>query len=453
MDAIEGFAGHVVRTRFADLPPAAVAAVKTFVLDSLGVGVAGGGEPSAAGIAAAAGQWGQGPEATVWGSGQRLPAPSAALANAYQVHALEFDCVHEGAVVHPMATLLAAVLAWAERRGGVSGRDLALAVAVGVDVAAGVGLAARGPMRFFRPATAGALGAVAALGKLAGFDAPTLVGAFGLAGGHLSGTLQAHVEASPLLGLQIGFNARGALTAVDLAAQGIAGPREVLEGRYGYFRLFEGDAYDVAPVLAGLGRTWRVTELSHKPFPSGRLTHGVVDGLLRLQAAHGFAAGEVTRVTARVPPLVARLVGRPDLPAPGPGYARLCLPFVAATALLRGTVDVPHFRGDRLGAAETHALAARIAVEPDGNPDENAITPQEVEVALADGRRPATRLTAVLGAPGHPLTRDAHLAKFRRCWTYGARPLPQAAAEGLIARVDRLEEVADVRELTALLVP
>jgi 2-methylcitrate dehydratase PrpD len=453
MDAIERFAEHVIRTGPADLPPMAVAAVKSFVLDSLGVGVAGGGEPGAARAAAAAAGWGEGRAAAVWGSGLRLPAPSAALVNAYQVHALEFDCVHEGAVVHPMATLLGAALAWAERRGGVSGRDLLAAVAVGVDVAVGVGVAARGAMRFFRPATAGALGAVAATGKLAGLDAPALVSAFGIVSGHLSGTLQPHVEASPLLGLQIGFNARGALTAVDLAAQGIAGPREVLEGRYGYFRLFEGDAYDVGPVLADLGRVWRVAELSHKPFPSGRLTHGVVDGLLGLRARHGFAAADVAGVTARVPPLVRRLVGRPAVVAPGAGYARLCLPFVAATALLRGGVDVPDFRDDCLAAPETHALAARVAVEPDGNPDENAIVPQAIEVALRDGRRHEARLDQVLGSPGRPLTREAHLAKFRRCWGYGARPIPEAGAERLIALVDRLEDVADVRDLVAATVP
>jgi len=46
-------------------------------------------------------------EATVWGTGQRLPvAAAAAMVNAYQIHSQEFDCVHEGAVVHPMAAIL-----------------------------------------------------------------------------------------------------------------------------------------------------------------------------------------------------------------------------------------------------------------------------------------------------------------------------------------------------------
>ena len=38
----------------------------------------------------------------------RTSATAAAMVNAYQIHNSEFDCVHEQAVVHPMAVLLAA---------------------------------------------------------------------------------------------------------------------------------------------------------------------------------------------------------------------------------------------------------------------------------------------------------------------------------------------------------
>jgi 2-methylcitrate dehydratase PrpD len=179
----------------------------------------------------------------------------------------------------------------------------------------------------------------------------------------------------------------------------------------------------------------------------------VVEALLRFTTEHGVSAADVASVTARVPPLVARLVGRPDVPAPGANYARLCLPFVAATALLRGRVDVPDFRGDALTAADAHELARRITTVVDGNPDENAITPQRVELALRDGRRHALTLDRVLGHPTHPLTREAHLDKFRRCWTYGAERLVEAHAERVIEAVDRLESLPDVRELMRLVVP
>jgi 2-methylcitrate dehydratase PrpD len=453
-DAIEAFAAHVVTTTVDDLPAAAIAAAKTFILDTIGVGIAGSGEPWAPAIADGAAGWGAGHESTVWGVGRRcLPAPSAALVNGYQTHGLEFDCVHEGAVLHPMATLLAALLAHAERRGHVGGRDLVTAVTVGVDVACSLGVAARGPMRFFRPATAGAFGAVAALAKLEAFDVAALTSAFGIVYGQISGTLQPHTEGSMVLGLQMGFNARAALTAVDLAARGVTGPRELLEGRYGYFTLFEGGAHDVRSAVGQLGKVWRVAELSHKPFPSGRLTHGVVDGVLQLQARHGFTADDVVEVTAVVPPLVHRLVGRPDVAAPGASYARLCLPFVTATALMRGNVDVTDFRGDRLTDPYVHALARRVTIVVDDNADENAMVPQTVRVTLRGGTTHEARLDRVIGHPERPLSREQHLDKFRRCCTYGARPLARENIERLISLVDQLETVPDVGELAALTVP
>jgi hypothetical protein len=50
------------------------------------------------------------------------------------------------------------------------------------------------------------------------------------------------------------------------------------------------------------------------------------------------------------------------------------------------------------------------------------------------------------------MTRDAHLAKFRRNWGSAALPLAEAAADALVGRVDTLESLADVTELVDLLI-
>ena len=451
MDAIAAFAGHVVCTTYDDLPDAAVAAAKTLILDSLGVGVVGSAGPWADELVRAAGDWGRGAETRVWVRGARLPAPAAALCNAYQVHNSEFDCIHERAVVHPMAVLLPAALAHAERAGGVAGRDLLTAVALGVDVGASLGVASRAPLRFFRPATAGAFAATAAIGKLMGFDEATLVNAFGAVLGQLCGTMQAHSEGSLLLALQIGFNARNALVACDLAAHGLVGPRHLLEGPFGYLPLYEGD-YDLAPVLDELGKVWRIAEVALKPFPSGRATHGVLDAVLALRQEHGFGAADVARVEAHVPPLTQRLVGRSAHAGMSANQARLSVPYVVACALLEAGVDVDDFRPDALRDPSRLALAERVTVEIDDNPDPHALAPVEVNVVLKDGRRHAARVDAVYGSPARPMGREAQLAKFRRNWISGARPLPEAAGEQLIAAVDRLETISDVTALVDLLV-
>ena len=113
---VDAIVAHVERVAAHGVPAAARAAAKAFIADTLAVGVAGVSTPwreeildMVAGGAA---------EARVWGSSERLPLVQAAMLNAYQIHGQEFDCVHEAAVVHPMAAVLPALLGWAEREGG-----------------------------------------------------------------------------------------------------------------------------------------------------------------------------------------------------------------------------------------------------------------------------------------------------------------------------------------------
>jgi 2-methylcitrate dehydratase PrpD len=447
--ATQTLIAHVCSTRFESLPALAREACRTFVLDSLGVALSGTRVPQMKLLHELAQSWGAGSAARVWGTGERLPAGSAAFLNGYQIHNQEWDCVHEPAVVHPMAVVLATLLAWAEARGGIDGRRFMLGCTLAVDVAATIGCAARNKLRFFRPAMCGALGATAGIAAIEGFDPAKLRSALGLCYSQLSGTMQAHVEGSPVLPMQIGFNTRAALNAIALAQRGVTGPGDFLEGPFGYYALIDPD-WDAAP-FAELGRHWRIAELSHKPFPSGRATHGGVDGALSLKAQHGFANEEIARVHVLAPPLVIQLVDRPARPDMAAAYARLCLPYVVATALLSGDVSVDDFETAALRDPARHALAARISVQRDGNSSLNALAPQRVEVTLRDGRELAMDLPAVLGAPRRPLGRERHLAKFRRAASSGLGTLPQSRIDAIIDCVDALEQLPDMQHLVDLL--
>jgi aconitate decarboxylase len=447
-------AAHVVSTQKDDLPAEVIEKVKTFVLDTFGVGIAGSSGTGVAALIKVAKSWGSDPEASVLSTGEKMCAQSAAVVNAYQIHCLEFDCVHEGAVLHPMATILGAVLAWSERQATrgetVKGHDLIAALAVGIDVSTMLGIVTNSELRFFRPATAGGFGAVAAIGKLAGFDQGRMKDAFGAQYSQTSGTLQAHVEGSPMLGMQVGLNARSAIVSADLAVAGFRGPHDILTGPYGYFRLFEQDDHDIDAFLPSLGREWQVLNMSHKPYPSGRLTHGVIDGLSQLMRDHGFGADDIAAIHARVPPLVHRLVGRPVIDNPEPNYAKLCLAYVAGTFLARGHVDVPDFRGDALKDPDVNRYARLVTVELDDNPDLNALDPQRITVRLNDGTSHICDLPFVYGHPDKPLTDAENLAKFERCAGYATRPLGQHAQARLIAAIADLENMDDISKLMDL---
>lgn len=450
--ATQRLAAHAVSARFEDLPPDAVDRAKTFILDTIGVGVSGSSAQGSDALAKASLGWGSGEEALVWGRGIRVPAPTAAFLNGYSSHCQEYDCVHELAVLHPMATLLPAAMAYADRTGGVSGRDLITAVAVGVDVAVTLGVSSRAPLKFFRPATAGGFGAATAAARLAGFDERAMIAALGLQYAQTSGTMQPHIEGSMALPMQIGFNGRGAVCTVNLVRAGATGPVDAIGGPFGYMNLYEGD-FDLEPCLAVLGRTWRVAELSHKPFPAGRATHGGIEGVMLLRETHGFDVADVESVTATGPSLIHRLAARPDLPDPSPNYARLCMAFIVAKVLKHGSIDLAHYRGDGLTDPETHEIAKRVSMRIDDNPDPNALVPQRIELVLKDGRRLEWTCETMLAGVTRRLTREQHLTKFRRCMEFAAAPLAEGAVERLVALVDDLDTLDDVRALTDALTP
>lgn len=451
MDAIHRFAEYVATTRYENMPEAAIAAAEALILDTIGVGIGGSSGPMARELAETHALFGSDQHAHVWSLGKRLPVPAAALCNAYQIHSSEFDCVHEAAVAHVLSAVVPAALAYSEKIGAIDGKRFIEAVVLGVGVASSLGLAAQTGLRFFRPATVGAFGATAAVGKLMGLDAERMRHAFSICYGQLGGTMQAHEEGSMLLAMQMGFNARNAVVAAELAAAGFTGPQNILEGRYGYFTLFE-SAGDPAAQAETLGKFWRITEVAHKPFPSGRATHGIVDACLELQSRHDINAIDIARIEALVPPLVHQLVGRPPRPDMDVNYARLCAAYVTARALLRGTVDLSDFSPEAYADTASQALAQKVTIDVRGSDPVNALTPIDVKISLKDGTALHTHLEAVYGNPKKPMPPAAQLAKFRANAASALRPLSNGQTEELIDKLLRLREIDDVATLVPLMV-
>ena len=146
LNPVNILSNFIYQTSFEDLPSDAVKATKTFILDTIGVGIAGSNGPWVENLIKIVQGWGAGNDSRVIVHGTRLPATSAAIVNAYQIHCLEYDCVNEDAVLHPMATIMGALLSEIDRGKVYSGKDLITAVAVGVDASSVLGLSSRSPM-------------------------------------------------------------------------------------------------------------------------------------------------------------------------------------------------------------------------------------------------------------------------------------------------------------------
>ena len=386
-----------------ELPTSARSHALRLLGDTLSVGAAAVDAPGEPQILATARGFGSGAEARLIGTDERLPAPSAAFVNGYRIHCLEWDAVHEPAVVHAMSVVTAALGAAIDRMGGCDPEEALIALSIGVDIASGLGLSANSAMTFFRPAITGIMGAAVAVARI---DGAPLADALGLAYSSAAGTMQAHVEGSETLPFQIANAARAAVAASDLAKAGFSGPKDPLEGSFGYYSLFE--AGDLARYTADLGKVWRISEVSVKPFPSGRASHAALGKLEEL----ALDPSVVTSIELGCPPLIRRLVDRPYSPEMAPAWARLCMPYLTGLMLADGRVDPRRFTPADIADPQLAEIAAKVRLVDDGNQDGNALFPQHLTIMRSNGRSEQHPIQHTLGSPDNPLSDAQAAAKY-----------------------------------------
>ena len=463
-DSVECFLDLILNSSYDEIDSEAITAGKIFMLDTVGVICAGNEAPGLDKLLRATRHWGKAdsPEsgATVWNRGHVLPPPSTALVNAYQCHALEFDCVYEPGVVIPAAPIFSALMLKAEQLSAEgnppSGKALLRAFIVAVEVSCSLGLAAKGSMFFFRPGTAGTFGALAAMACLAPLSREQLRYAFGIAYAQIGGSMQAHEEGSMMLAMQMGFAARNAVYAYDMASMDVTSPVHVFEGRFGYFNIFEHGS-KLPEAIEQIGNPWKITQLSHKPFPSGRVTHGTVRALRELRHELGLTPDQVQHtikgIRLELPALGMQLVGRPMKPNPAPNYARLCVPFVAATELLYGSVDPTSFTPERLTDPNLEAFAQKVQAVEVPHPDPNAFYPQKLILELTDGRMIERPIPYAWGHPKMPLGQTDREEKFEQCYRLGRAndESSDTKIKNMIHWINTIQDQTDCSELLVFL--
>src|SRR4051812_21016662 len=187
----------VSKTHYRDIAPEVIALARGFILDGLGVIVAGSTEKGSRILHGYIRAMRGGGEATVLGARFSAPAAKAALANGASGHAMDYDDTQlstskesvYGLLTHPTTPVLSAVLAIGERE-RISGKELLLAYILGVEVECRIADAID-PRHyqggFHSTATIGGLGAAMAAGKILRLKEEPLLRTMGLAASMASG--------------------------------------------------------------------------------------------------------------------------------------------------------------------------------------------------------------------------------------------------------------------------
>jgi 2-methylcitrate dehydratase PrpD len=417
--------------------------MRRLLLDQLGVAFGGSRTDSGRIAGEFAIELGGTPEATVLGTGVRVPAVHAAFANAVAGHSLELDDVDELALFHYGPPIVGAALATAQRV-GAPGSALVDALLAGCELMARLSRAVNPALRdrgFHTTPTVGAFGAAVAAGRLLGLDAARLADALGLAGAQASGLMEMYGP-SMQKRVNTGPAARNGVTAALLAARGFTGADTILDGERGFGRAFA-DGLDPDPVLDGLGAAVPV-HVEYKPYACARPIHNAIDCALELRERLGIGAADIAELTVYRHPAWADYHRNPR---PRTYHeAQVSLPYSVALAFAEGRAMPDQYADERLGESPLTRVAQLVLFETD--PALPRGVSCRMTVVTTSGARGESQVDDPLGSLARPLSDEQLAAKFAAV-TAAERARPVAEAILAIDEVDDVNAVVDLCETLA----
>lgn len=378
------------------------------------------------------------------GNGRAATARAAALYNGTAAHAAEVDDSFRDAMYHPGAATIAAALA-ASQDAGASGLDFLRAVVLGYEVSTRIGVVlGRAHYRHWHSTgTVGSFGAAAAAAGAMALDGPAFAHALASAATFAAGLQQAFRLDSMSKPLHAGRAAEAGLLAAQLAAQGVTGSLDVLDGAAG-LGVAMSDAPDWSQVGATLGQDFHITRLTFKNHIGCGHAFAAIDAALTLRAQHGLRPEDIAavRIDAYRPALDIACHVRPATA----NEARFSLRYAVATALVQGRVRLAAYEPEQLADPRTRALMERMDVQVD--PEIDAAFPgrraARVTVTLRNGETRVHLQPDRKGDPELPLS-DADLDDKLR--ELAAPVIGDLRAERLLQRIWSLDQAADLDDL------
>jgi 2-methylcitrate dehydratase PrpD len=401
------WAGFAARTRFSDLPAEVVQRTRLALLDSVGAIAAGAQEAEVQALASRMiAREGAG-EAPVIGLPLAARPGTAAFLNGTAGTMLELDEGNQYARGHPAIHVVPALLA-APRGDGAA---LLVALALGYELGARVGIASKLNVAMHPHGTWGTLGAAMGVAKLHGASADEMRGVINVASTlGLSTSRRTMLEGGTVRNTYAGVSNMLGLTVWDLVRAGFEGERDGVATVFGHVAATE---FRPEEMTAELGTRWEVARNYFKRHAACRYTHGALDALGQILAKTGpLQPDQVRRIEVETYVWAAQL----DSPAaPNMLAAKFSIPFALATTIAHGAATVPAFRGPARENPAVTALAARIRVneDPAMTAQLPGLRPARLRLKLADGNVHEAEVTTNRGDTEDPYTEAEVRAKFR----------------------------------------
>lgn len=450
-----GIAEFVSGMAYEAIPTQVRERIKLLILDSFGCALYGAALPWSRILQSTLSELDSTPACGVWGTPLRLSAPHAALVNGTQVQGFELDDVHRQGVLHVGAVVLPALLAVAELRRGMSGRDFLAAAVAGYEIGPRVGLC-MGPEHigqgWHSGATLGVFSAAAGAARGLALDRDQTIHALGIAGTQAAGLMAAQYGAM-VKRMHAGRSSQSGLYGALLARKGFTGIVDVFESEYGGFCTTfsrSRDRFRLGELTAGLGEVWQTMGVALKFYSCVGSNHTTLDAIREIQAARRFSADQVTKIVVHGSQVTMDHVGwkyRPE----GLTSAQLNLPFCVATLLLEGDCFVDQFSEDIVADPRRMAFAEKVEVRHDADITARGSKYRHmvrVEVHLNDGSLLERTIEAPRGSERNFASEEQIVEKFE---TLAVHALPRTQVAALRDAVLDLQNLDDSARLAGLM--
>jgi 2-methylcitrate dehydratase PrpD len=457
MGVTQEIARFVNKTRARDVPADLVRLAQGFIIDGLGVALAGQVEEGTRIVLNYAQRLGGREEVPVLGTPHKLPVPLAALVNGVSAHAMDYDDTQlstskeavYGLLTHPTTPVLNAALA-AGAREQIRGAELLLAYIIGVEVECRIADAIN-PRHyqsgFHSTATIGGLGAAMAVGKILHLKEESLLRALGVAASMASGLRENFGTMTKPL--HAGRAAENGVTAALLAQAGHTAAANILEARRGFFNAMAG-GFDESKIAGRLGRPYFMQDpgISIKPYPSGSLSHPAQDLILDLIKKHDLQARDIAKVevgtNSNVPN--ALIYPMPKTALEG----KFSIPFCMAIAILERKAGIAQFVDKKVRERKAIELMKRVTLYVDDELEKLGYDQvrSKIRIELKNGKTIDGRADIARGHPQNPMSWAELTEKFHDC---AALVLPREKADAVIQFISRLPEQPSLAPLLRVL--
>ena len=454
-DLVDIFAHHAAEVRYETLPHEARAAAKKSVLDTLGVILAASGmEPAVRAVIDIVRESGGAPESSLLGFGGKFPAIMAALANGAMAHCLDYDDQTPWGQ-HTASSIVPAVFAVAERRGGVSGKELIAAIAVGQDIFARLRCNVGWKKDWNLSTVLAVFAATAAAGRAMQLSASRIGHAMGIATMQSSGIMEMVAgRGSDLRGMYAGFSAKGAVLSAIMAEKGVTGINRMFEGEYGFMNTYFGGRFDRDNIVRSLGSDFLGSGTLYKRWPCVGTAHSHMKAAIDIVMRNDLDLEDIAEIRLHVGDY-HELMCRPLEERRAPmtlADAKFSLPFLVSIAIVRRGMGVTDFSGAGLRDADVLAVGRKITLMSDAGLDwKLELPPGRVEILARDGRRWVEEGRNVPGNADNPMDWADICAKFRECASVAIAPIADANLAMVEDLASRLEDLPDATELARAL--